>query len=39
VWVLSHRTELHDDPVIFALKDPTSLVFGAAVVAAFMLAQ
>ena len=38
VWVLSHRTELHDDPVIFALKDPASLTLGAAVAAAFTLA-
>ncbi len=38
VWLLSHRRELHDDPVIFALRDPASLVLGAAVVAAFILA-
>ena len=38
VWVLSHRRELHDDPVIFALKDPTSLAFGALVGIAFILA-
>jgi 4-hydroxybenzoate polyprenyltransferase len=38
VWVVSHRRELHDDPVIFALRDPASLVLGAAVVAAFILA-
>jgi 4-hydroxybenzoate polyprenyltransferase len=38
VWVLSHRTELHDDPVVFALKDPASLFLGAVVVAAFLLA-
>jgi hypothetical protein len=38
VWVLSHRRELHDDPVIFALRDPASLVLGATVVAAFILA-
>jgi 4-hydroxybenzoate polyprenyltransferase len=38
IWVLSHRTELHDDPVIFALKDPASLFLGAVVVAAFTLA-
>jgi len=38
VWVLSHRAELHDDPVIFALRDPASLAFGAVVCAAFMLA-
>jgi len=39
VWVLGHRRELHDDPVIFALKDPASIVLGAVVVAAFTLAQ
>lgn len=38
VWLLGHRRELHDDPVIFALKDPASLAFGAIVAAAFMLA-
>jgi 4-hydroxybenzoate polyprenyltransferase len=38
VWLLSHRTELHDDPVVFALKDPASLFLGAVVVAAFSLA-
>ena len=38
VWVLSNRRELHDDPVIFALRDPTSLALGAAVVIAFILA-
>ncbi len=37
VWVLSHRRDLHDDPVIFALKDPASLAFGAAVAVAFLL--
>jgi 4-hydroxybenzoate polyprenyltransferase len=39
VWVLSHRRELHNDPVIFALKDPVSLFLGAVAVAAFALAQ
>jgi 4-hydroxybenzoate polyprenyltransferase len=38
VWVLSHRRELDDDPVIFALKDPASLALGAVVIAAFSLA-
>jgi hypothetical protein len=38
VWLLSNRRELHDDPVIFALRDPTSLGLGAAVVIAFILA-
>jgi len=38
VWVLSQRRELHDDPVIFALKDPASLAFGAIAAIAFVLA-
>ena len=36
VWLLAHRDEMHDDPVVFALKDPVSLalcVAGLAVVA------
>ena len=38
VWMLSHRTQLHDDPVIFALKDPISLGLAAVVAVAFKLA-
>jgi 4-hydroxybenzoate polyprenyltransferase len=38
VWLLSHRTELHDDPVVFALKDSTSLALGVIVAIAFALA-
>ena len=30
VWFLAHRSELHDDPVVFALRDPTSLIIGVA---------
>ena len=37
IWLLSHRAELHDDPVIFALKDPVSLIFGLMIVIAFAL--
>jgi hypothetical protein len=29
VWLLATRNELHDDPVLFALKDRTSYVVGA----------
>jgi len=29
VWVLSHRGQMHDDPVMFALRDRVSLVLGA----------
>ncbi len=28
VWMKAHRSEMHDDPVVFALKDPISLVVG-----------
>ncbi|MBC3924673.1 hypothetical protein QCBJ_12080 [Pseudomonas sp. QC2] len=29
VWMLSHRGEMHDDPVVFAIKDRVSLIVGA----------
>lgn len=29
VWFLAHRQQLHEDPVVFALRDPASLVIGA----------
>jgi len=38
VWFMSHREQLHDDPVVFALGDPISLLLGAAVAIAFYLA-
>jgi 4-hydroxybenzoate polyprenyltransferase len=38
IWLLSHRTDLHDDPVVFALRDPASLGLGVAVVILFYLA-
>jgi 4-hydroxybenzoate polyprenyltransferase len=28
VWLLAHRDEMHDDPVVFALKDPVSIALG-----------
>ncbi|WP_233809287.1 UbiA family prenyltransferase [Paraburkholderia sp. HP33-1] len=28
VWIVSHRGEMHDDPVMFALRDRTSLLIG-----------
>jgi 4-hydroxybenzoate polyprenyltransferase len=28
VWLKAHRGEMHDDPVVFALKDKTSLCIG-----------
>lgn len=29
VWMLTHRGQMHDDPVVFAIRDRTSLVVGA----------
>lgn len=29
IWLVSQRSELSDDPVEFALKDPTCLIYGA----------
>ena len=36
VWLIAHRGDLHDDPVVFALKDRMSYVLGA--IAAILLA-
>ena len=30
MWMQAHRGKMHDDPVVFALKDKTSLMAGAA---------
>jgi len=38
VWLLSHRGELHDDPVVFAIKDKASLALALAVVIGFAAA-
>ena len=38
LWLLSHRMEIDDDPVVFALRDPASLLLGLGVAAAFWLA-
>ena len=38
IWLLSHRMELDDDPVIFALKDRVSLLLGFGVALSFLLA-
>lgn len=36
LWLLSHRGELDDDPVVFALKDPASLFLGVLVLGCFV---
>jgi 4-hydroxybenzoate polyprenyltransferase len=38
IWLLSNRMLLHDDPVVFALRDGASLVLGVTVGIAFALA-
>lgn len=37
-WLLTHRGKMHDDPVVFAVKDRVSLLVGAAFVSVFWLA-
>ena len=29
VWLIAHRAEMHEDPIVFALRDPASYVVGA----------
>lgn len=29
VWLLTHRGEMHDDPIVFAIRDKTSYLIGA----------
>ena len=38
IWLLAHRGELDDDPVVFAIRDPWSLCFGVILFSAFVLA-
>jgi 4-hydroxybenzoate polyprenyltransferase len=38
VWLLASRGKLHEDPVVFALTDVTSLVIGAAIACIVLLA-
>lgn len=38
VWLLAHRGEMHDDPIVFALRDNVSRWIGAAFVLIFAMA-
>lgn len=38
VWMLTHRGKMHDDPVVFAFHDRTSLIAGVFFCAAFIAA-
>jgi hypothetical protein len=37
VWLLAHRDQLHDDPIVFALKDRVSYLLGALVLGVVLL--
>ncbi|QGZ38218.1 4-hydroxybenzoate polyprenyltransferase [Pseudoduganella flava] len=39
VWMKAHRGEMHDDPIVFALKDRASLVIAQLVALCFLLAN
>lgn len=38
IWMKTHRGEMHDDPVVFAAKDRTSLIVAALVALVFAVA-
>ena len=38
-WLITHRGQMHDDPIMFALKDPKSWMVAAGFVAVFALAR
>ena len=38
VWLLAHRKQMHDDPIVFALKDRQSWLIGALALAIAVLA-
>ncbi|MET0293808.1 MAG: UbiA family prenyltransferase, partial [Phenylobacterium sp.] len=38
VWLLAHRGHMHDDPVVFALRDRVSWALGGVLAVAFLLA-
>lgn len=39
MWMITHRGQMHDDPVLFAIRDRVSLLTGALFGAVFMLAS
>ena len=38
-WLIAHRGQMHDDPIVFALKDRVSLVVAGCFIAVFGLAR
>lgn len=39
MWLNAHRGLMHDDPIVFAIKDKVSILIGALFIATFMLAR
>jgi 4-hydroxybenzoate polyprenyltransferase len=37
VWMKAHRGEMHDDPIVFAIKDKASLAVAAIIVVSFLI--
>jgi hypothetical protein len=37
-WLMAHRGKMHDDPVVFAMKDRISLIVGVLILIAFAFA-
>jgi hypothetical protein len=37
-WLIAHRGQMHDDPIVFALKDRASWLIGAGILLVFALA-
>ena len=38
VWIIAHRGEMHDDPIVFAVKDLQSIITGLCVLGVFVAA-
>jgi len=38
-WLIAHRGQMHDDPIVFAIKDRVSWVVGALLAGVFVLAR
>ena len=38
VWLIAHRGQMHEDPIVFALKDPASYVVGFLALAVLWMA-
>jgi 4-hydroxybenzoate polyprenyltransferase len=39
VWMKAHRGEMHDDPIVFAIKDKASLVVAVLICGSFLIAS